>query len=49
MTKYFDKAFFHFLLGFAGILAASFVLLIAVGYYEMEIKSNTERAQVETP
>lgn len=34
MSRYFDKNFFNFLIGFLLILIASFSLLIAVGFYE---------------
>lgn len=38
MLRYFDRTFFNFVLGFAGILAASFVFLVALGFYEVEVK-----------
>ncbi|GEM_PF-5161669 len=41
MKKYLDHTFFKFLFGFVTILVVSFVLLAAVGYYQVEIKPDT--------
>jgi hypothetical protein len=42
MLRYFDKTFFRFLFGFAGILAVSFAILLIVGYYEVELKAEVD-------
>jgi ABC-type branched-subunit amino acid transport system permease subunit len=38
MFKYFDKTFFKFVLGFAGMLSLGFIVLMAIGYYEVEMQ-----------
>lgn len=38
MEGVFNKTFLKFLLGFAGIIAGSFLVLAFVGYYEEEIE-----------
>ncbi len=38
MLRYFDKTFFKFLFGFAGMLSVGFFILMAIGYYEVEIQ-----------
>jgi len=40
MLKYFDRAFFKFLIGFVGIITAGFIVLIAVGYYQVETQGS---------
>ena len=47
MLRYFDRAFFHFLFGFMGIIAVSFLVLLAVGFYEVEVKPGVEAAAIE--
>ncbi len=47
MRKYFDHTFFRFLLGFLAILGTSFVLLIAIGYYQSEINNQSVKATVD--
>ncbi len=47
MGKYFDKTFFKFLFGFVAILGVSFLCLVAVGFYQVEMKGNQVRASVD--
>ncbi len=47
MSKYFDHTFFKFLFGFLIILASSFALLIAVGYYQVEIRASQAERVVD--
>ena len=44
MKNIFDAAFWKFLAGFAGILAVSLGLIIAVGFYEVEVKGKHQTA-----
>ena len=48
MQKYFDKTFFKFLGGFFLILLSSFLVLLAVGYYQVEIKGVPSHASVDS-
>lgn len=41
MSKYFDKDFFRFLLGFVAIIAFSVILIIVSKLYEDRSKSQT--------
>ena len=47
MLRYFDRTFFKFLLGFAGMIALSMLVLVAVGYYEVEVKSRVESQKAD--
>ncbi len=47
MRKYFDHTFFKFLFGFLAILGISFVILIAIGYYQTEINNQSVKATVD--
>ncbi len=44
MKHVFDAAFWKFLAGFAGILAMSLGLIVAIGFYEVEIKGKQQTA-----
>lgn len=44
MTKYFDKDFFKFFLGFAAIISVSLMIIIAARLYEE--RSNSQSANV---
>lgn len=46
MFKYFDKTFFRFLFGFLGMLILGFGVLMAIGYYEVEIQGVNASAQI---
>ena len=48
MREAFDKDFFKFLAGFAGILTVAIVGILAVGYYEMQNGSNPSSVQSNT-
>ncbi len=41
MTRYFDKTFFRFLLGFIAILAISFSIIFIANYYWISDRSST--------
>jgi hypothetical protein len=45
MFKYFDRAFFHFFFGFVGMITVGFIILMAVGYYEVQ-GQNSETASI---
>jgi hypothetical protein len=45
MSNLFNKAFFKFAAGFAGILAMAIIGILAAGYYEMENGSSVPSAQ----
>jgi divalent metal cation (Fe/Co/Zn/Cd) transporter len=47
MKRIFTGTFFQFVMGFMGILAISFVILIAVGYYGSESGQNHNSALLE--
>jgi len=38
MFKYFDRTFFKFLFGFVGMLSLGFIVLMGIGYYEVEVQ-----------
>ena len=44
MKNIFDAAFWKFLAGFAAMLAVSLGFIVAVGFYEMEIKGEPQAA-----
>jgi hypothetical protein len=44
MSKLFTGTFFRFVLGFIGILAISFVIIIATGYYDSNNKKGSENS-----
>ena len=48
MREAFDKDFFKFLAGFAGILTIAIVGILAVGYYEMQNQNVPSSAQPGT-
>lgn len=48
MRDSFDKDFFKFLAGFAGILTIAIVGILAVGYYEIQNGNGDVSSQTET-
>lgn len=45
MNNPFNKTFFKFVAGFAGIIAMAIIGILAAGYYEMETGSGAPSAQ----
>ncbi len=48
MKEAFDKDFFKFWAGFAGILSIAIVGILVVGYYEMQDGNNTSPTKSAT-
>ncbi len=48
MKGSFDKTFFKFVAGFAGILTIAIVSILAVGYYEMQDQNTASTAELRT-